>query len=89
MNKFELYSLIFQASNTIILLNCRLEEADYIWRYSWFLSRYYPDPPDESAGWWLHPINSLLDYDDDNLNNLSPTLTRVGEAYDRPWHLRK
>merc|ERR1719412_2384187 len=62
-----------------------LEEAEYIWRYSWFLSRYYPDPPDESAGWWLHPINSLLDYDDDSLNNLSPTLTKVGEAYDRAW----
>jgi len=66
-----------------------LEEAEYIWRYSWFISRYYNDPVDETSSWWLHPINSLLDYDDNSLNNLSPTLTKVGEAYDRAWHLQK
>ena len=72
----------------MLLTSYRLEEADYIWRYSWFVSRYYPTLPDESTGWWLHPVNSLLDWENDDLSKLTPTLTRVGEAYDRAWHLK-
>ena len=65
----------------------RLEEADYIWRYSWFITRYYPTPPDDSTNWWLDPANSLLDWENDNQSQLKPILSKVGEAYDRPWHL--
>jgi len=57
-----------------------LEEADYIWRYSWFISRYYDTPPDDTTNWWLDPINSLLEYEE-------PKLSKVGKAYDYPWHL--
>ena len=60
----------------------RLEHAEFIWRYSWWVTRYYDEQPDETTWFWIDPINSLLDFD-------APTLTRVGEAYNMPWHLDK
>ena len=63
----------------------RLEHADFIKRYSWFVTRYYeneecPDPDNE---WFcLDNKNSLLEQD-------APELTAVGRAYDKPWHLEK
>jgi len=56
----------------------RLEEADYVWRYSWFITRYNPKnecPGD--GGWCLDSVNSLLEDQD------QPKLSRVGEAYNR------
>jgi len=58
----------------------RLESADFIWRYSWWVTRYYPDPSDESGNFWVDPVNSLLEFD-------NATLTAVGRAYNNPWHL--
>lgn len=57
-----------------------LENADYIWRYSWFITRYYPEYDDSNPWFWIDPINGLLEQD-------NPRLTAVGEAYDHPWHL--
>ena len=69
-------------SRDLMLLYFRLEEADFIWRYSWFHHRYNPEPPDETTDWWLDPINTLVEFD-------SPKLTRVGEAYDKAYHKNK
>jgi len=56
----------------------RLEAADFVWRYSWFLTRYYPGF-DDTHSFWLSPNNSLVEQD-------SPTLTAVGEAYNHCYH---
>ena len=83
--KILIHLLVRHASNIIFF--SRLEEADYIWKYSWFITRYYPTPPDDTTNWWLDPANSLLDWDNENQSELKPILSKVGEAYDRPWHL--
>ena len=58
----------------------QLEAADYIWRYSWFLTRYYDNPVDDSGNFWIDGrINTLLDFSE-------PKLTATGSAYDKPWH---
>jgi len=36
----------------------RLEEADYIYRYSWFITRY--NEKDTDGDWYLDPKNGLL-----------------------------
>ena len=56
----------------------RLEAAPFIWRYSWFITRYKFDETGEGS-WWLDSRNSLLDYEESRL-------TGVGEAYDVPYH---
>jgi len=55
-----------------------LEHSDFIYKYSWFLSRYYENH-DDSGWFWLDSVNSLLE-----LN--TSALTRVGEAYNKPYH---
>ena len=63
----------------------RLEHASFIARYSWFVTRYYPDeacPDPNNQYFCLDTKNSLLKQD-------APELTAVGEAYDKPWHLEK
>ena len=58
----------------------RLEFAGFIFRYSWFYTRYYEDHESEDNPWfWLDSYNSLL-----QLN--SSELTPVGQAYNQPWH---
>jgi len=58
----------------------KLECADFIDRYSWWITRFYPSG--EHSGWfWVDDINGLIEQD-------SVTLTRVGEAYDKPYHLQ-
>ena len=59
----------------------QLEWSDHVYRYSWFISRYYPEYND-SGNWWIDPINSLLEQD-------SPQLSAVGRAYNNPWHLEE
>jgi len=59
----------------------QLENADFIYRYSWFVSRYDQDY-DDSGYFWIDPINSLLEQD-------SSRLSRVGRVYNKPWHLEK
>jgi len=58
----------------------RLEAAPFVFRYSWFVSRYYPDADMTDPWFWLDPINSLLEFE-------SSELTAVGRAYDVPYHL--
>ena len=59
----------------------RLEWAGFIWRYSWFLTRYYDDQVDDSTPFWIDSqANTLLDFTE-------PKLTDVGRAYNNPWHL--
>merc|ERR1712107_29586 len=38
-----------------------LEKADFIWRYSWFYTRYYPEYDDSNPWFWIDPVNSLLE----------------------------
>lgn len=57
-----------------------LEAADYVWRYSWFITRYNPNNecPDGMKGagdWCLDSVNALLE--DEDQSKLSP----VGKAY--------
>jgi hypothetical protein len=59
-----------------------LEHADFIHRYSWFITRYYMEYDDSDPWFWLDPINSLLEQD-------HPRKTEVGKAYDHPWHLER
>jgi len=56
----------------------KLEAAPYIWRYSWFITRFTPTG-DGEGNWWLNSKNSLLEYE-------ASTLTSVGQAYDVPYH---
>ena len=57
----------------------RLEHANFVYRYSWFYTRYYEDHNHE--GWfWIDSDNSLLEAE-------SPELSIVGKAYDKPWHM--
>jgi len=57
-----------------------LEEADFIWRYSWFYTRYYPEYDDSNPWFWIDPVNSLLEQE-------HPRLTEVGKAYNYAHHL--
>ena len=55
----------------------RLEEADYIYKYSWFITRYNEDQVTLNGGrddWYLDSVNSLLVGD-------SQELSRVGKLY--------
>ena len=65
--------------NFIESLLPQLEQSEAVFRYSWYYTRYYPDY-DDSTSWWIDPINSLLEQN-------SPTLSKVGKAYNKPWHL--
>ena len=60
----------------------RLEWADFIWRYSWFVTRYYEGEVDDTGSFWIDSINTLLDFNE-------PKLTAVGKAYNDPWHLEQ
>ena len=62
----------------------RLEWADFIWKYSWFLIRYYEgDTGDDTASFWIDgTINTLLDFNE-------PKLSAVGRAYNNPWHMKQ
>jgi len=58
-----------------------LEHSDFIFRYSWFLSRYYEDYDDTDPWFWLDPnVNSIKEFD-------TTQLTNIGKAYMRPYHL--
>ena len=59
----------------------RLEFAGFIFRYSWYYTRYYEhhDHENDYPYFWLDSYNSLL-----QLN--SSELTPVGVAYNKPWH---
>ena len=56
-----------------------LEEAESVWEYSWFVSRYGADERKENStgDWYLDKANSLLDVDVDY-----PLLTPLGKFYD-------
>ena len=61
----------------------RLEWANFIWRYSWFLTRYYDNEVDDSGSFWIDSqANTLLNFNE-------PVLTSVGRAYNNPWHLEQ
>ena len=51
----------------------RLEAADYVYRYSWFITRYNQKNFTD-GGWYLDPVNKLLETD-------SSSLSKVGELY--------
>ena len=54
-----------------------------MYKYSWFLSRYYDNHGQEHDEWfWIDSDCSLLDLE-------HPKLSLVGEAYDKPWHLEE
>ena len=61
-----------------------LECANFIERYSWWISRYYDDA-DMQSTWnqwfWISHANSLLD-----VSGNSSALTVAGLAYDYPYH---
>ena len=46
-----------------------------------YYTRYYENHEDQ-GGFWLDSYNSLMDLD-------APKLSKVGLAYDKPWHLEK
>ena len=50
----------------------RLEAADYIFRYSWFISRY--NEKDQDGDWYVDTKNGLL-------KENSTELTEVGRIY--------
>ena len=50
----------------------RLEAADYIFRYSWFISRY--NEKDQDGDWYVDMKNGLL-------KENSTELTEVGRIY--------
>ena len=56
-----------------------LEEAESVWKYSWFVSRYSKDgiKQNTTGEWYLDKANSLLDVDVDY-----PLLTPLGKYYD-------
>jgi len=56
----------------------RLEAADFIYRYSWFISRHTPKH-EETGNWWMDSANGLLEYE-------ASKLTAVGRAYDVAYH---
>ena len=56
----------------------RLEAANFIYRYSWFISRHTPKH-EETGNWWMDSANGLLEYE-------ASKLTAVGQAYDVPYH---
>ena len=61
----------------------RLEWADFIWRYSWFLTLYYDDEAHGTGLFWIDSqANTLLDFTE-------PTLTEAGRGYNNPWHLEQ
>jgi len=64
----------------------RLEEADYIWKYAWYVARYADDAKEVgkngsylqgNGDWYVDKINSLLEVNAD-----TPILTKVGKFYD-------
>ena len=56
----------------------RLEAADFIYRYSGFISRHTPKH-EETGNWWMDSANGLLEYE-------ASKLTAVGQAYDVAYH---
>lgn len=50
----------------------RLEAADYVYKYSWFITRY--NEKNATGDWYLDPVNKLLETD-------SSSLSQVGELY--------
>ena len=59
----------------------RLENADFIERYSWFYTRR-PENHEHNGDWWMDSCNNLFDPE-------SYDLSKVGKAYNQPWHLEK
>jgi len=60
----------------------RLEFANYIHKYSWFYTRYYEDHDHSDPWFWLDSNNSLM-------KENKSELTKVGKAYDKPWHMEE
>ena len=61
----------------------KLEFSDFIFRYSWFYTRYYDVPTDTSHWFWIdNYAASLLDMNDS-------LLSQIGNVYDKPWHLEE
>ena len=57
----------------------RLEQADFVYRYSWFITRFkensaQQEVEDKEKDWFLDPVNSLLKPD-------SSELSQVGILY--------
>jgi len=52
----------------------RLEKADYVYRYSWFLAKYEKQYGDPNKGWFLSSANSLI-------TPGTSKLSKVGEFY--------
>ena len=50
----------------------RLEAAEYVYRYSWFITRY--NEKNFTGDWYLDSVNSLFQTD-------SPELSKLGELY--------
>ena len=59
----------------------KLEQAGFIFRYSWFYTRYYINHDHSDPWFWLDSNNSLMEQD-------RAELSLVGQAYDKPWHLQ-
>ena len=53
-----------------------MEEADFVYRYSWFITRFNKEYESE-ADWYLDSINSLF-----SDGGLGDSLSPVGELYD-------
>ena len=58
----------------------RLEAAEYIWRYSWYVARYDSttiiNNDTNYDDWYLDKVNTLLEVDAE-----TPILTPLGEYY--------
>ena len=51
----------------------RLEQADFVYRYSWFITRFkenlaQQEVEDQEDDWFLDPVNSLLKQDSSELS---------------------
>ena len=51
----------------------RLEQADFVFRYSWFITRFkensaQQEVEDQEDDWFLDPVNSLLKQDSSELS---------------------
>ena len=57
----------------------KLEAADYVWKYSWYVARYADDEgigKTNSTDFYLDKANSLLEVDAE-----TPILTKLGKFY--------
>ena len=61
----------------------KLEFSDFIYRYSWFISRYHDEPIDTDQNFWIDPYANTLSAMNDTV------LSTIGKVYDKPWHLEE